>query len=152
MALNTSNNKRIASLLKILGFCLIAAFFSAALTISVSAEDPENAAIVMVDTNRILENHPAFIRAQQVFQGEMQQMEEQLQEMGEEERIMAQQMMQQQLQQRGQELQAEALDEVRSDVAAIAEEKGYKYVVDSNALIVGGKDVTEEVLESLDLE
>ena len=145
-------DKKKYSIFKILWVCLVVAVFGISATGGVFAEERENMEIVAIDTNRILENHPAFIRAQQIFQGEIQQMEEQLQEMGEEERMLAQQMMQQQLQQRGQELQMEALDEVREDIAKVAGEKGYTYVVDANALIVGGVDVTEEVMEALELE
>jgi outer membrane protein len=117
----------------------------------VNAEE-EAMDIVAVDTARILELHPAFMDAQQTFQNEMQEMEHQLREMGEEEQMMAQQMMQQQLQARGQELQQQAMSEVRDDIQKVAEEKGYKYVVDSNALLVGGKDITEEVIDAMDLE
>ncbi len=128
-------------LASIAAVCLIAA--------TATTGAAESVQIVSIDTNRILQQHPAFQEAQQAFQGEMQQLEQQLQEMGEEEQMMAQQMMQQQLQQRGQELQMEAMDKVRDDIRRIAEEKGYSYVVDTNALIVGGKDITDEVMEEM---
>lgn len=135
--------------IKILFVSLLAAFFTVLTATGASAE---NLNIVSIDTSRIMERHPAFVDAQQTFQGEMQQMEQQLEGMGEEEQMMAQQMMQQQLQQRGQELQQEAMDKVREDIARIAREKGYEYVVDSNALLVGGEDITEEVMAEIDLE
>jgi outer membrane protein len=112
----------------------------------------EKMEIVSIDTARILEIHPAFVDAQQTFQNEMQEMENQLMEMGEEEQMMAQQMMQQRLQARGQELQQQAMSEVKADIEKVAKEKGYRYVVDSNALLVGGKDITEEVIEAMDIE
>ena len=139
------------SKMKILCFVLAAAFFSMGWAAGVCAGDAETVEIVSVDTNRILEKHPAFLSAQQTFQGEMRQMEQQLQGMGQEEQMMAQQMMQQQLQQRGQQLQQEALDAVRKDIARIAEEQGYTYVVDVNALIAGGKEITEEVMAEMDI-
>ena len=124
------------------------------MTAGITAVNAEEEAmdIVAIDTARILELHPAFMDAQQTFQNEMQEMEHQLREMGEEEQMMAQQIMQQQLQARGQELQQQAMSEVRDDIQKVAEEKGYKYVVDANALLVGGKDITEEVIEAMDLE
>jgi outer membrane protein len=137
---------------KILCFCLAAVFFMAAGATGVCAGDDNKMEIVSINTNRILEKHPAFKEAQQTFHGEMQEMEKQLQEMGREEQQMAQQMMQQQLQQRGQELQQNAVDAVRKDIAKIAGEKGYHYVIDANALIVGGKDVTEEIMEAMDIQ
>ncbi len=146
-----TNNETSRSFFKILCFCLTAVFFSALFAVGAMAADTEKVEIVSVDTNRILEKHPAFRKAQETFQGEMQEMEEQLQGMGQEEKQMAQQMMQQQLQQRGQELQQGAVDEVRKDIARIADEKGYTYVVDVNALIAGGKEITEEVMEAMDI-
>ncbi len=140
------------SFFKILCVCLAAVFLTAAGTGVVFAGDAKKVEIVSVDTNKILEKHPAFRKAQETFQGEMQEMEQQLEGMGQEEQQMAQQMMQQQLQQRGQELQQGAVDEVRKDIARIADEKGYTYVVDVNALIAGGKDITEEVMEAMDIE
>lgn len=137
---------------KILCFCLAAVFFMAVGATGISAADEGKMEIVSINTNRILEKHPAFKEAQKTFQGEMQEMEQQLQGMGQEEQMMAQQMMQQQLQQRGQELQQNAVDAVRKDIAKIAGEKGYQYVIDANALIVGGKDVTEEIMEAMDIQ
>ncbi|MFO8112334.1 MAG: OmpH family outer membrane protein [Desulfosalsimonadaceae bacterium] len=147
-----TNNQTSISFFKILCLCLAAVFFSAFCAVGAMAGDAEKVEIVSVDTNRILEKHPAFREAQDTFRGEMQEMEEQLEGMGQEEQQMAQQMMQQQLQQRGQELQQVAVDEVRKDIARIAKEKGYTYVVDVNALIAGGKEITEEVMEAMDIE
>lgn len=146
-----TDKERKNAFFKILCVCMAVAFFSVAGTGMVLASDEENTLIVSIDTNRILEKHPAFLKAQEDFQGEMQQMQQQLEGMGEEEQMMAQQQMQQQLQQRGQELQEEALAEVRAHIAKIADEKGYKYVVDANALISGGKDITDEVMEEMDI-
>ncbi len=136
------------SVIRILSICIAALLFAMA---GATASASENIMIVSVDTNRILQHHPALQEAQQEFQGEIQQIQQQLQEMGEEERMMAQQMMEQQLQQRGQELEMEARDKVREDIRRIAEEKGYSYVVDTSALILGGKDITEEVMEEIGL-
>lgn len=130
---------------KILCICLAAAFFTLAGTIGAFAGDAENMEIVTVNTNEIMQNHPAFKKAQQTLRGEAQQMQQQMQEKGRQE----QQAAQQQLQQRSQELQQNAMDEVRADIQKIAKEKGYNYVMDQNALISGGKDVTDEILEEI---
>ncbi len=76
-------------------------------------------------------------------------MQEKLQGMKEEEQMIAQQQMQQQMQQRGEELQKQALEEMRKDLQKIADEKGYDYVFDANSLIVGGQDVTDEVVKEM---
>jgi len=55
----------------------------------------------------------------------------------------------QQFQQRSRELQAQAVEKIREDIQKIAKQKGYKYVMDSNALLAGGEDVTEEILQAI---
>ncbi len=105
--------------------------------------------IVSVDTDRILEVHPAFQEAQAEYQAKMQEMQQELEGMQEEEQMMAQQMMQQELQELGTRLQSEADEAIMEDIREIAQEKGYDYVIDSSALLSGGRDITEEVLEAL---
>ncbi|MCF8024713.1 MAG: OmpH family outer membrane protein [Desulfobacteraceae bacterium] len=131
---------------KIICVCLAAAFFTVAATAGAFAGDAENIEIVTVDINRIMQQHPAFKKAQQTLQSEAQQMRQQMKEKGRQQ----QQAVQQQLQQRSRELQQNAMDEVRADIQKIAEEKGYEYVMDKNALISGGKEVTGEVLEEIE--
>ncbi|MFP3980349.1 MAG: OmpH family outer membrane protein [Desulfobacterales bacterium] len=130
---------------KILCICLAATFFTMAGAAGAFAGDAENIGIVTVDTNEIMQNHPAFKKAQQTLQGEAQKMQQQMEDKGQEQ----QQAAQQQLQQKSQELQQNAMDEVRADIQEIAKEKGYDYVMDTNALISGGKDVTDEILEEI---
>ncbi len=130
---------------KILCICLTAAFFTAAGAVGAFAGDAENIEIVTVNTNEIMQNHPAFKKAQQTLRGEAQQMQQQMQEKGKQEQRAAQQ----QLQQRSRELQQNAMDKVRADIQKIAKEKGYEYVMDQNALIAGGKDVTDEILKEI---
>ncbi|MFO7929933.1 MAG: OmpH family outer membrane protein [Thermodesulfobacteriota bacterium] len=134
-----------ARTLKALCFCLAAALFTFAAAAGVHAQDGEISGIVTVDTNEIMEKHPAFMEAQQTLQNEAQQMQQQMQEGSQEE----QQSAQQQMQQRSQQLQQEALEEVRQDIQKVADEKGYDYVMDTNALLAGGTDVTDEVIEAI---
>ncbi|MBM9605578.1 OmpH family outer membrane protein [Desulfopila inferna] len=115
--------------------------------VAAEKNDPKN--IVFVDIGKIIEVHPAFLKAQEEFGTEIQGMQEELQGMAEEEQMMAQQQMQQQMQQRGEQLQEEALKEMKKDLQKIADEKGYDYIFDANSLIVGGRDVTDEILEAL---
>ncbi|MFW6236998.1 MAG: OmpH family outer membrane protein [Desulfosudaceae bacterium] len=129
---------------KIFGFGLILALVALAGSNGVWAEDAD-IDIVTVDINEIMTQHPALEEAQQTLQREAQQMQGQLEgqgEQGEQE----QQMAQQQLQQRSTELQMEALDKVKTEIRKIAAEKGYTYVMEKNALLAGGRDVTDEVI------
>ncbi len=41
------------------------------------------------------------------------------------------------------------MEKIREDIQKIAKQKGYKYVMDSNALLAGGEDVTEEILQAI---
>lgn len=104
--------------------------------------------IVSIDTQRVFGEHPAFKEAMGKFQAQIQEMQKKIEEMDEESKGAAQQMMQHQMQQLGMQLQEEAFGKMKADVQKIAKKKGYDYVVDVNMLIVGGKDVTEEVLAS----
>ncbi|MFP4158150.1 MAG: OmpH family outer membrane protein [Desulfobacterales bacterium] len=137
-----------AKAIKTLCFCLAAALFTFAAAAGVNAQDEEISGIVTVDTNEIMEKHPAFMEAQQTMQKESQQMQQQMKEGGQQE----QQAAQQQMQQRSQELQQEALEEVRKDIQEVADEKGYDYVMDTNALMAGGKDVTDEIIEAIGVD
>lgn len=137
---------------KILGFCLIATFFTMAAAGGVCADENGIGKIVTVDTNQIVQKHPAFIEAQQTLQGEAQKMRQDMEGKSEQEQQAAQQQMQQQLQQRSQQLQQEALDKVRKDIQEIADEKGWDVVMDVNALLSGGEDVTDEVIEAIEGE
>jgi outer membrane protein len=130
---------------KILGLCLIAAFFTMTAAGGVYADDNGSGKIVTVNTNQIVQRHPAFIEAQQTLQGETQKMRQDMEGKSEQE----QQAAQQQVQQRLQQLQQEALEKVRKDIQEFADEKGYDYVMDVNALLAGGEDVTDEMIEAI---
>ncbi len=106
--------------------------------------------IVSIDTRRVFEAHPAFKEAMEKFQAQIQEMQKKIEEADEESKGEMQQMMQQQLQQLGMELQEEAFNRMRVDVQKIAKEKKYGYVIDSNMLISGGSDITEEILASFE--
>ncbi len=116
----------------------------------VAAEKNGQKSIVYVNIGKIIEVHPAFLKAQEEFGTEIQGMQEELQGMSEEEQIVAQQQMQQEMQQKGEQLQEKALEEMKKDLRKIADEKGYDYIFDANSLIVGGRDVTDEILEALE--
>jgi len=105
-----------------------------------------------IDSQAVMEVHPAFQDAMQEYQEQIQQMQQQLQEADEQQRAMMQQMMQQQMQQLGTELQEEAFSAMQNDIQELAEEKGYGTILDGNVVIVGGEDITNEVIDALDIE
>jgi len=105
--------------------------------------------IASIDTGKILMAHPAFQKALEKYQSEVRSMQEKIKEMGQDEQMAARQMMQHQMQELGTQLESEAFKEMRKDVKKMAVERGYKYVMDSNVLIVGGDDITEDILAEI---
>lgn len=124
---------------------LLCLFFMGCLVLSGDAAEIK---IVSIDTQRVFGEHPAFQEAMAKFQAQIQEVQKKIEEMKEEEKGAAQQMFQYQMQQVGMELQKEAFSKMKADVQKFAKKKGYTYVIDSNMLIAGGTDVTEEVIAS----
>jgi len=105
--------------------------------------------IVSINTSKVFEAHPAFKEAMEKFQAQVQEMQKKIEGIkNEEEKNNAQIAMQQQMRQLAMDLQEEAFNKMKADVQKLAEKKGYTYVVDQNALIAGGQDITEEVINS----
>ena len=127
------------------------ALFAAMMT-PVSAIAQEGVSIVTVDIQEVFQAHPAFADAQQQIQKEVAMKKKELDGMKKGDRQMAQRQIQQQLQQKNRQLQEEAFDKVQKDIRKIARQKGYDYVVNSDMMIAGGKDVTGEIMKALDLK
>ncbi|GEM_PF-913776 len=107
------------------------------------------ARIASVDMEKVMNSHPAFREAMTDFQKEIGAMQEQLGKLKGDEKTKEQQKMQQQIQQIAIRLQQEAMAKVTSDVEKIAKAKGYTYVVEKSMLVVGGRDITDDVLSFL---
>jgi len=105
--------------------------------------------IASVDIEKVINAHPAMREAIASFQKEVSDMQKQLDKMKEEEKIKQQQVMQQEISRIAMRLQNEAMDKVLKDVEKVARKKGYKYVMDKGAILVGGKDITDEILAVL---
>ena len=120
-----------------------------ALFVTAQPASAQEGEIAKIDTNRVLEVHPAFVEAQVEFEERLMEMQQELETMPEEEQLEAQQRLEAEIQELGMRLQEEALDELRNDLQEFADERGYDYVMDSTLLLVGGVDVTEEVIDNL---
>ena len=105
--------------------------------------------IASVDIEKVVNAHPAMREAIDSFQKEISDRQKQLDKMKEEEKLKQQQKMQQEISQLAVRLQQEAMDKVTKDIEKIAKRKGYTYVMDKNAILVGGKDITDEILSVL---
>ncbi|MDA3792726.1 MAG: OmpH family outer membrane protein [Elusimicrobia bacterium] len=122
-------------------------FFTACTSI---AESEDEVVIVSIDSQQVLQAHPAFKEAQEKYRAKMEEKRKEMSDMEESGQKMAQQMMQQELQQLGQQLQQEATEKMESDIQKFAKKEGYDYVLDASVILSGGKDVTEEILKTIE--
>lgn len=107
---------------------------------------PYHLEIYTVDMQKIFEAHPAAREAVEKLQAEQRKMQLRVNNTDQEDLQSARQ----ELQQQRNRFLSEAMSQVRDDVERIAEEAGYEYVVDESVLLVGGRDVTEEVMGRID--
>lgn len=114
--------------------------------------DTDDLRFYTVDTLAVMESHPAFQEAMEQYQERMQELQQQIEGMGEQEQAMMQHVFQQQVQQIGAELQEEAFDKMQEDINRYAEEKGYKYIFDANVMLVGGTDITDDIIDEIGVE
>lgn len=108
--------------------------------------------VYTIDSQSIMRQHPAFKEAMKEYQKKIQEMQKELQEVDQEQRQLMQQMMQQQIQQLGSKLQEKALKKMQDDIQEIADEKGYELILDAQVVMLGGTDITDEIVDELDLE
>ncbi|MDD3726265.1 MAG: OmpH family outer membrane protein [Candidatus Ratteibacteria bacterium] len=107
---------------------------------------PGNGKIASVDMNKIMNSHPAMQEAMASFEKEVSNLQQQVNKMNDEEKAKQQQKIQQEITQIAMKLQQEVMDKVVKDIEMVAKKKGYSYVIDRSAIIVGGKDITDEIL------
>ncbi|MCX8082043.1 MAG: OmpH family outer membrane protein [bacterium] len=105
--------------------------------------------IASVDMNRIVNEHPAMEEAVKTFHKELSNLQKTVDKMNEKEKIKQQQRIQQEISQIAIRLQNEAMAKITKDIENLAKKQGYSYVVDKGAVIVGGKDITEDILNAI---
>lgn len=105
--------------------------------------------IFSADMDKITSAHPALQKAMTDFHEEFRVMQSRLEKLEGEAKVKEQQKMQQQIQQLAIRMQNEAINQIMEDVRSIAKRKGYDYVIDSKSLLVGGADITEEILAAI---
>lgn len=108
---------------------------------------PATVKIAYVDMEKTMNQHPAMQEAMASFQREITSLQKQLEGLKGAEKEKQQQKMQQEITTIAMRLQQEVMNRVIKDIENVAKKKGYSYVIDKNAVITGGKDITEEVLE-----
>lgn len=105
--------------------------------------------IFSADMDRVMGAHPALREAMVSFQGEIKGMQDRLSKLEGEAKQKEQQKMNMQIQQLAVTMQNEAVGKIMEDVRSVAKRRGYDYIIDSKSLLVGGKDVTEEILAAI---
>jgi len=124
------------------------------LSTGVAAQDVE---VATIDMQEVLMAHPAIQDAQQELQEEQMAMMEELEELDEEEAQAQQMEMQEDLEMLQQELLEGAMDEAAADIDSAAADLGYDVVVDEEGVVsgeeeLGADNITEEIMEELDLD
>jgi outer membrane protein len=109
----------------------------------------KSVSIASADFERIMGEHPAFKQAMVKFQRESEAVQKEFAKLGGESKVEDQQKLYMQLQQLAGQLQEEAMSKVLEDVQRIAKSKGYNYVLDKKSLLVGGRDITGEILSEM---
>lgn len=108
----------------------------------------------IVNIQEIVEAHPAAEELEQEMQEELRQLQEefraQVEELEEEDPELIQQL-QQQLQQQAELIQQQKMQEMMEhlspEIDEFREEKGYDLILTDQAVLSGGEEVTEELIE-----
>lgn len=107
----------------------------------------------VVDYNQVMSQHPqvqsASSEMQQAIQDAQKDFEEKSANMNDQEKRDYYTQTQQRLQQKQQELMEPITQSVEDSVKKIAEQKGLSVVLDKNAVIYGGTDITQDVVKQV---
>lgn len=125
----------------------------AAVTFTVQADNQSNHRIGYVDLDVLFANHPQKEYSEEQLREEAQSLQQQLEEeaadLTSQERQELLQNYQQQLEELEQDLIAEVMEDINEQISKVAEEAGVSVVLDKSAVVTGGYDLTEEVIEVL---
>ncbi len=102
-----------------------------------------------VNLQAVLEQHPGLEDAQAEYQEAAQELEEEMGDVAEEDQEAMMGQYQQMLQQLEQDLQMGLVDDIIDAVEELGEQEGYDTILDESAVLYGGTDVTDEVIDHL---
>lgn len=102
-----------------------------------------------VNLQVVFDNHPGLPGAQQDFQNSVADLQDELQQLDEEAQQQALPDYQQRVQEMEMEIQETLMIDIESAIQDVAEDLNLEVVVEENAVLFGGVDVTEEVIEAL---
>jgi len=118
-----------------------------------AAEAAANSAIGVVDFQRLLGAAPAMNNVQNTMKNEMAAAEKDFQakakSMSEQERMKYGKQLQDRLINKENELMTPVINSINAAIKKVADKKGLSVVVHKNVVVVGGVDITEEVVKGM---
>ena len=116
-----------------------------------SAAWPASSSVGVVDYRKAMASHPDYASASNEMQKAMQEAQMRFEadtaNKSDEEKAKAMQQAQMELQQKEQDLLAGIQKKVHAAVKQVAEAKGLSVVLDKNAVVYGGQDITDDVVK-----
>lgn len=118
-----------------------------------AAEAAANSAIGVVDFQRVVTASPLMGNVQNTMRNEMaaaeKDFEAKAKTMSEQERMKYGKQLQDRLMNKENELMTPVMNSINAAIKKVADKKGLSVVVHKNAVIVGGVDITEDVVKGL---
>lgn len=120
---------------------------------SLNIASAASSSVGVVDYNQVMSQHPqvqsASSEMQQAIQDAQKDFEEKSANMSDQEKRDYYTQTQQRLQQKQQELMEPITQSVQDSVKKVAEQRGLSVVLDKNAVIYGGTDITQDVVKQV---
>ena len=148
------NNKKNV---KIIALVIVAFFTLGIVGVAVSQTQvgfaaPASSSIGYIDTQKAVQNHPDTKAAEETLQAEQDSLRKEFEEksktLSDQEKQLYAQQLQQKLMQRNAELFQSIADKVKTATKKVADAKGISIVVERNAVIYGGVDLTDDVIKA----
>ena len=109
----------------------------------------QGSSIGVVDMQAVIENHPELADAQAEYQAAFMEIQQELEELTEAEQEAAIPEYQAALQELEQQINQKLEDDVQSAIVQVAESMDLDAVISTEALLYGGIDITDDVVEAL---
>lgn len=107
----------------------------------------------VIDTDRIFQQYQGFINAQTTFNATAKQMQDDFNvksaKMNDQDKKALLQKYQQDLAKKKQDIFNPVVDKIDATIKAVADAKGLTIVINKNATIYGGQDITDDILTKL---
>ena len=120
---------------------------------SVAQAANTDSAIGVVNKQELMATHPKMAESQAAFEAERKavakEFESKAQNMNDQERARYRQQLEERLFKKNQELMEVMIKDIEARIKVVAEKKGLSVVVDKEAVVYGGADITADVAKEL---